>query len=190
MMILATINSQTYHIDVGFSNFGALTPMLLAENVTADCAPGLKVRLVRRVIPDSVTDQKLWVVEMQDSHSKVWNNGYCFSETEFLPQDFSNMNFRTMTDPASWFTSTFILTKLLLEDCGENGVDRKVVGALTMFDDTLERRIDGGEAEVLLTCKSESERVEALEKWFGVVLSDEEKEGIKGFKSEIMKGSS
>jgi arylamine N-acetyltransferase len=185
MVILANINSKTYHIDVGFANFGTLSPLPLEDGAMVNCVPGLEARLVRRSIPDNVTDQKLWVLETRDSHSNVWKNGYCFGETEFLPQDFASLNFRTMRDPSSWFTTTFILTKVLLAEETDDSKDKVAVGTLTMFGDTLQRRLDGGDSEVILVCKSEAERVAALEKWFGIALSTEEKEAIKGFASEI-----
>ena len=94
------------------------------------------------------------------------------------PLDFKTLNFRTMTDPASWFTTTFILTKVRLD--GE-----KAVGTLTMVGDTLQTRIDGGESEVLLLCNSEEDRIGALEKWFDVVLTSGEKDAIKGTAAEI-----
>lgn len=39
--------------------------------------------------------------------------------------------------------------------------------------------------ETLVECKSEVERWEALEKWFGIVLGEEERRGIKGLVSEL-----
>lgn len=184
MVIIAFIGDKKYHIDVGFANFGTLAPLLLVENSQEDCVPGLEARLVKRTIADNVTDQKLWVFETCDAHSKQWKAGYCFGETEFLPQDFYNLNFRTMKDPASWFTTTFILTRILLKE-GPEAEDQVAQGTLTMFGNVLQRRLDGGESEVLLECKSETERVEALEKWFFVKLTEDEVQAISGTAAEI-----
>jgi arylamine N-acetyltransferase len=192
MVLIATINSLPYHIDVGFANFGTLSPMRLEENAIVNCVPGLQARLVRRSIAENVTDQKLWVLETCDSHSRTWQPGYCFSEMEFLPQDFRTFNFRTMRDSTSWFTTTLVLTKVLLsEEPNGNGgeSERDAIGTLTLFGDTLKRRVDGGESEELVICKSEVERVEVLQKWFDVVLSAEERVGIKGLVSEIAEQS-
>ena len=190
MVILAIIDSKTYHIDVGFTNYCALSPFPLEEKAVTKCVPGLEARLVRRSIPDNVTDQELWVLETRDSHSNAWKYGYCFGETEFLPQDFTTLNFRNMRDPTSWFTTTFVLTKILLVENTEEDKDRVVAGTLTMFGDTLQRRLDGGESEVLVVCKSEAERIGALEKWFGIILATEQRKAIKGFASEIKETSS
>jgi hypothetical protein len=34
-------------------------------------------------------------------------------------------------------------------------------------------------------CKTEDERMEALEKWFGIRLTEEEKQGIRGWSTEL-----
>jgi hypothetical protein len=34
-------------------------------------------------------------------------------------------------------------------------------------------------------CKSEAERVRALEQYFGIVLTEEQREGIRGYVTEI-----
>jgi arylamine N-acetyltransferase len=185
MIILILIRGKTYHVDVGFANYGSLSPLLLQENATAACVPGLEVRLIRKSIPDNVTDQKLWVLEVRDSHSNTWKNGYCFGETEFLPQDFTTLNFRTMRDPASWFTTTFILTRVLMEESGASSEDKEAIGTLTIMGDTLQRRVHGGASEVILVCKSEPDRIAMLEKWFNVVLNTEEQRAIVGLASEI-----
>jgi arylamine N-acetyltransferase len=184
MVILAIIQGKTYHIDVGFANLGAPSPLLLEENVQVKCVPGLEAQLIKRVIPDNVTDQKLWILENRGSHSKQWRSGYCFGEMEFLPQDFYTLNFRTMTDPASWFTKTFILTRILLKE-GTEDEETEIQGTITITNDILQRRIDGGEAEVMMTFKSEQERIEALEKHFYVKLTDDEVKAISGSAAEI-----
>jgi arylamine N-acetyltransferase len=184
---LALIEGKTYHIDVGFANYSALTPLLLEENVQGNCTTGLEARLVKRVIADNVTDQKLWVLENRDSHSNQWKAGYCFGETEFLPQDFYTLNYRTMTDPASWFTTTFILTRILLKE-GHDAELNEPQGTITINKDVLQRRIDGGETEVLMKFTSEEQRVEALEKYFFVKLTDSEVKAIWGTAAEIKLG--
>jgi len=184
MVIIAFIEGKRYHIDVGFGNFGPLSPLLLEDSSHGLCVPGLEARLNYRTIADNVTDQKLWVLETCDTHSKDWKAGYCFGETEFLPQDFKSLNFRTMKDPTSWFTTTFVLTRIILK-AGPESEEQEAQGTLTMFGNVLQRRVDGGATEVLLDCKSEAERVQTLEKWFFVKLTEEEIAAIKGTSAEI-----
>jgi len=180
MVIIATINSKIYHIDVGFANFGTLGPLPLEDGASVDCVPGLVARLVYRNIAEYTTDQKLWVLETKDINSTEWSPGYCFGTTEFLPQDFKTLNFRTMTDPTSWFTFTVVVTRVTLKEGKE-----EAEGTLTMFGDTVQKRVDGGPSDVVEVCKSEEQRVTALEKWFGIVLSEEEIKAIGGHITEI-----
>jgi arylamine N-acetyltransferase len=180
MVILATINNKVYHIDVGFGNFGTLSPIPMEHGASVDCVPGLVARLVFRSIAEYTTDQKLWVLEIKDNHSSDWFPGYCFSTLEFLPQDFRTINYRMMTDPTSWFTYTVVLSRVALKE----GKD-EAEGTITIFGDTIQKRVSGGPSVVIEVFKSEEQRVKALERWFGVVLDEEEIKAIEGFVSEI-----
>jgi arylamine N-acetyltransferase len=185
MVILTTINSKLYLIDVGFSNFGTLSPMLLKKGELVKGVPGLEAQLAHRPLLGTESGQNFWILETRDSHSGGWKNGYCFCETEFFPPDFESMSYRAHTDPTSWFTTVFILTKVILDNNTTEGVNSEVIGTLNMVGSILQRRVNGKEKEVLLVCNSEPERIAALEKWFGVFLTTEEHKAIKGCVSEI-----
>ena len=43
----------------------------------------------------------------------------------------------------------------------------------------------GGKTKVVEDCRTEEERLEALEKWFGMRFTEEEKAGIKGWGTEL-----
>jgi len=43
----------------------------------------------------------------------------------------------------------------------------------------------GGKTQIITTCNTEGERVEALEKYFQISLTNEEKEDIHGYVSEL-----
>jgi len=180
MLIIATLNGKRYHIDVGFANFGAWIPMPLEEGAMVKGIPGIDVRLAYRQNPHFVSDQKCWFVETRDATSQQWKNGYCFTEVEFLPQDFGYLNYRTMSDPESWFTFTLILTRLWPSEDGD-----EVLGSLTMVNEAIQRRVGGGAAETVASCKTETERVQALDKWFGISLTEEEAKGVVGCKIEL-----
>jgi len=124
-------------------------------------------RLVYCTIANYTTDQKLWVLETRSAMSNIWAVGYCFSELEFLPEDFVHFNYRTYDDPTSWFTYRLIVTKVLLDEQG----GEEAVGTVTLIGDTLNKRVEPNAAEDVVVCKSERERVE---KWFGVKLKDED----------------
>lgn len=67
--------------------------------------------------------------------------------------------------------------KTLLEE-GE------VVGTVILVGGEVKRRVRG-KSEVLKVCKMERERVEALERWFGIDSGQEEVRGIKGMVTEL-----
>ena len=115
MIILVNIAGRTYHVDVGFSTMGAIAPLLLEKGPSGEGVPGNQVRLVRKKIAEGSSGQAMWVLEMKNQSSEEWRPGYCFSELEFLEQDFRNLNFRTSRDPTSWFTYTLVMTRVLLE---------------------------------------------------------------------------
>lgn len=77
----------------------------------------------------------------------------------------------------SFFNHTILCVRTLME--GED-----LVGVLTMVDGKVKRRI-GGVSETLVDCISEVERWEALEKWFGIVLGEQERAGIRGLSTEL-----
>lgn len=209
--VFVRVYGQTYVSDVGFGGRGSLEPILLKEGETGKGMPGVVQRLARRPVADwAVTGEekgKMWIIDVPDEKmsgeenglvtngeapndesmraEKGWRAAYCFVDTEWLPQDFETINFRMCRDPKSIFVQNLILTKPLLDENAET-----CVGQLNLVKDEVSRRMydDNGrptEKEVLVKCKSEAERVKALEDWFGVVLRPEEARAIKGLPSEI-----
>ena len=189
-VIIVTIGSQKYLVDVGFGAHGAIEPVLLEEGATAKGVPGVTQRLVQRKLAPFTAGQVMWLVEVNiskedepaaDSEDAVWRPAYCFSEQEWLPQDFEIMNYRTSHDPRSMFTYRILVTKTILNDSGDSAV-----GQLTLVGDEATRRMGGkGDKEILRKCKSEHDRVDALERWFGMKLTPEEVAGIRSRVTEI-----
>lgn len=64
-----------------------------------------------------------------------------------------------------------------------------VVGTLGLVGGKVKKRVwmeeEGWSTEVVADCKNEIERREVLEKWFGIVLGEEERRGIRGLVSEL-----
>lgn len=102
---------------------------------------------------------------------------YCFSELEFLPKDYKIMSSWTSQSRKSWFTYRVVAVKRILK--GE-----EEVGSLILGGGDVTRRVKG-KTEHLRTCKTEEERVRALEDVFGLRLTDEEKRGIGGMVTEL-----
>lgn len=87
------------------------------------------------------------------------------------------MNFQTSQSRISWFTHRIVVVKMIMEE-GE------IVGTLMLVGGDLKRRIKGG-TEDLKACKTEEDRVQALEEWFGIKVRDDERAGIRGMVTEL-----
>ena len=123
------------------------------------------------------------MLETRSASDGLWKDGYAFTEMEFFAQDSRTFNFRTHRDGTSWFTYIVICTIFTVRETGDG--DCEATGTLTSVGDTLSGRQGPVAAEIILVCQTEEERVEALEKWFGIHLEPDEVAGIKGLKTEI-----
>ena len=193
-----------YLVDIGLGAQGSLQPIRLDEDgAVARGAPGVVLRLIKRHLADFTSGQRMWVLEFctvkrseeepmdaaRMTESVEWKAAYAFEDREWLPHDFAPLNFSQSMNPRSMFVKTVVLTRVVLsEDGGE------AVGQVTCVGGEISRRMRVGhkgevgwrvEKEVLRVCESEEERVEGLERWFGVVLRQDERRGIKGLASEI-----
>lgn len=103
---------------------------------------------------------------------------YCFTDTEFLPQDIAVMTFKTTGDVRGSFFNHVLF-------CGRNLlVKGEVVGRLDLMGGRLKRRL-GGVETVVEVVESEVERWEVLEREFGIVLGDQERSGITGLVTKL-----
>lgn len=185
MVTIVTIGGKKYLVDVGVGSHGPVLPVPLEEDgfSTMNVKPSHEIRLRREHIPDNShrtnPEQLLWVYSLRFSAESDWLPGYCFSEVEFLPQDYETMNFFVSRSPKSWFTYHVVCLKFLMDEESE-----EIVGDITLFGRELnDRRM--GKGNKIATVASEEERVEALEKYLGVKLSAAEKAGIHGMVTMI-----
>lgn len=139
-----------------------------------------RIRLQKRAIAESYGERsnELWCYDVchdpqeEEEAKSVWIPTYCFTETEFLPQDYEMMSWFTSTHRTSFFTRSVTSTSMLMDEHQE-----KIIGNLTLFGDTVRRTV-GADREVVRECKSEEERVDALREFFGIELTEEERSGI------------
>ncbi|KAL8719671.1 MAG: hypothetical protein Q9225_003346 [Loekoesia sp. 1 TL-2023] len=162
----------------GFGSNGATAPLLLAEdNVQKRLGQG-EMRLIQSKIPEQTdTAQKLWIYQIRYTPEGDWEPTYCFTEVEFLPQDYEMMNFWTSQNRCSFFTYSIVMAKMVMED-------GKLVGTVTMKDVEAKKRM-GSEVVDTRTCKSEQDRLQVLREWFGIRLTEEEQRGIRGTVTEL-----
>lgn len=186
MINIVTIEGKQYVVDVGFGSSGPHHPIPLEEGYTSANVGTQSLRLIRETPPDLLTNaaaatstaQHLWQYEYRHADDKPWLPAYCFSRTEFSPNDFVMMNHFTSTSRTSWFTYMVICMKMVMEN-------NELVGDVTMAGPEVKRRT-GGQSTTLAILESEEQRIEALAKYFGIKLSAEERNGIRGMSSELV----
>jgi hypothetical protein len=88
------------------------------------------------------------------------------------------MNKDTSQNPKSLFNNIIVCTKVNYDE------QLQAVSRTILADLKLKNRVNG-ESKPITTFKTEQERVAALEKEFGVKLSQEEIEAIKGRKTAV-----
>lgn len=171
---------QDIQVDVGFGSSCAVRPLPLKENAIVPYIAPAEMRLVRDCIPE-FTDksQRAWIYQVRYTPESKWLDNICFSETEFLPQDFSALNFYTSQNPSSWFCQSFVCSLFLM-----NENEQEIQGQCTMAGKEVKRRVHG-QTEVLETLGSEDDRTLALAKWFGLHFREDEVQGIRGLPSQI-----
>ncbi|KAL4891926.1 hypothetical protein BDV59DRAFT_203186 [Aspergillus ambiguus] len=179
MVLIVTITGQKYMVDVGFGRNGPTCPLPLIENASATLITPSEMRLIKTSLAESVDQtQKFWVYQARSNPGSPWGPNYSFSEMEFLPQDFSMMNFATSKNPSSWFTQRLVCTRVILSEAAEP------VGIYIMSG-TEVKKILRGESEVVATLNTEEDRVRAMAEYFGMHFHEHEVEGIRGLPSQI-----
>ncbi|KAL3425180.1 Arylamine N-acetyltransferase [Phlyctema vagabunda] len=183
--IVTLPNGERYMVDVGFGGDGATQPLPLIPNQATTNLGTQEVRLIRDFIPTQTRRQdekdKLWIYQYRNGTHLEWNSFFAFPETEFLPQDFEVMNFYTSQSfAATNFQTRRLLIVLFLK--GEEG--EQIVGKVMLVNGEVKRN-DGGKTKTILSCKTEAERIRALSEHFGISLTDEQRDGIKGRNVEL-----
>jgi len=180
MLNLVRLDGEWYVVDVGMGAMGPNIPYPLQDGFETTRIAPRKIRIQCRPIAESYAKNrtsgspKMWCYdfcyEPAGNADDKWVPVYCFTETEFLPQDYEVMSWFTSTHPSSFFTRYVTCTKMI--QSGE-----KIVGNNTMFKGTVRETI-GSNRRVLKECTTEEERVQSLAGIFDVTLLDEEITGI------------
>jgi arylamine N-acetyltransferase len=181
MVNLITIGEQKYLIDVGFGSNGPHQPIPLQREFKFHNVGDQFGRLLSGPIPQHTSkNQTLWQYEVCNGEGATWTQAYCFTETEFIPEDFTIINYYMSTSRESWFTFHVVCVLMLLDE-----ESQKIVGDLTLFNNTLKRRL-GATSEALETFTSDEERVAALAKFFNITVSKAGRESVRHTSSEIL----
>lgn len=180
MVNFVTIGETKYHVDVGFGAEGPVCPMPLDHTGTVKphIVPS-EARLQWRNIQDNTDpNQRLWVYEYRRDKYSEWEPKYAYTELEYLPQDYAVMNYFTSTSPRTFFTRVTVVEKKLV------GADGELAGNLILMGNSLKWRVNGHK-EKEIEFSNETDRLDSLEKHFGIRFGQVQREGIRGLPSEI-----
>lgn len=182
MLNLVRLDDLWWVVDAGVGPWGPNIVYPLQDGFETIATPPRRIRLQKRRIPESYARTeadapKLWCYDEcrkpdVPEGERVWTPAYCFTETEFLPQDYEMMSFFTSTSPKSIFTSNLLCTKLLLDEKKEN-----IVGDVTLFNDRIRKTVNG-KHELSEELKTEKERIQVLGDMLDVHLKEEEIDSI------------
>jgi arylamine N-acetyltransferase len=184
MLNLVRLDGEWYVVDVGMGAMGPNLPYPLRDGFETTSIAPRKIRLQLRSIAESYAklssssagSPKMWCYDLcyepVGSTEDKWVPVYCFTETEFLPQDYQMISWFTSTHATSFFTRNVTCTKMIMDEAKE-----KIVGNVTLFGDTIRESI-GSQRRVLKECTTEDERVQALSEIFNITLADHEKNAI------------
>lgn len=181
MLNLVRFDDQWYVVDVGMGIMGPNIIFPLQDGYESLSVPPRRIRLQKRVIPEraSLCEEyapTLWCFDVCSKPSldgcSKWITTYCFTETEYLPQDYEIMSWFTSTSPKSFFTSLVICQKMLLDEAADS-----IVGSICLLDMTLYETVRG-QKTVLAEFATEQERIAALADVFHIHLSDTQQRAV------------
>ena len=176
--IVTLADGTKYMVDVGFGGDGATKPLPLIDGHVLQNLGSQEIRLVHSTLPDQVDKSKpLWIYQYRNSKDAEWNSYYAFPEIEFLEVDFGILNYWASTCPDSFQTSTMLIVKFLR-------TGDKITGKRMLFNDLVKENL-GGKTQLVQKLESEAERIKALKTLFGLELTDEERNGIRGHVTEL-----
>ncbi|KAH9816345.1 arylamine n-acetyltransferase [Teratosphaeria destructans] len=184
MLNLVRLDDRWYVVDVGMGAMGPNIVYPLEDGYEAESIAPRRIRLQRRCIPEHAAEQeedaqKLWCFDVcfkpdiSDSSKNEWVPTYCFTETEFLPQDYEMMSWWTSTSPKSFFTYVLLCTKMIQDEESE-----KIIGDVSLVGNSVKRKTAPGQRDVIRELRSEQVRIKAIKDIFGIELTPEEQAAI------------
>ncbi|KAL1959312.1 hypothetical protein VTO42DRAFT_2499 [Malbranchea cinnamomea] len=182
MVIFVTIGTDKYMVDVGFGPNCPTRPLLMEEGRISPSVGPNETRLIRGASAAAESDQKQWIYQFRANAEDAWKPGYLFSELEFLREDYEIMNFWTSQNRRSHFTRGFLVSRFLLNETKDD-----IVGCVMLLKNVIKQN-SNGEVQVLLTLKTDEERVDALARLFSIHLLPMEIRGIRSLVSELVTG--
>jgi arylamine N-acetyltransferase len=173
--------------DVAFGGDGATKPLPLVEGHVTHNMGTQEVRLIKDHIPaqiDRRSHTKMWIYQYRNSYIQTWNSFYAFYEVEFSAEDYDVMNWYTGHSPESPQLGGLLVIKFLRRQKTDGKGKHEIFGKRMLVQDTVKENLNG-KTIIVETCTSEKDRIAALEKWFGITLTEAEIKGIVGWRTEL-----
>lgn len=180
MVNLVTVNGRRHLVDVGFGSLCPPHPVPLEHDHEFVGVAGIHGKLEYRALKEHTDpSQRVWVYSAMAREDAPWQEMYAVAEIEFIPGDFDVMNLKTMTSPQSFFVQHVTCVRTILDPARD-----RAVGLLILHRDNVKQR-RAGQPDTHETLETEAQRVRALEKYFGILLTPEEQGAIRGLASEL-----
>ncbi|KAF4465024.1 arylamine n-acetyltransferase 2 [Fusarium albosuccineum] len=188
---IVRIGETSYPVDVGYGANGPISPVKMSHGHIQSHVGRSCIRLRHDSLPQALNkDAKSWIYEHQVDEFAAWVPLYCFPDSEFFPEDIATINLSPSKSPTSFFLKKVICVRftqakeaMALEGLQRviEGLDQRadIDGVLILNHNWLKWRRNGAnvfEKEL----RNEAERLDALERFFGISLSKLEKRAIKG----------
>lgn len=189
---------------MAFGGDGPTIPLPLDANAVHQNLGQQQVRLVKEWLPDQTwrpsgadgDRHKYWVYQYRNDTTLAWNSFYAFLEMEFTPTDWLRVNAYT-SEPGFIHMETIIVVKFLgrggsastqktSDDVSLSSETMEIYGKRMLVDGVVKENL-GGRTKVLFECHTEQARVQALKDLFDIELTDDERNGIKGWSKELVK---
>ncbi|KAF2221539.1 arylamine N-acetyltransferase 4 [Elsinoe ampelina] len=186
-------DGERWSSDVGFGGDGPTGALRLGDEGAVVNLGRQEVRISRGVFPGTVDGGRngVWFYEYRNGKEGTWERYYAFGDQEASLWELECANWWVGTHPDSFQRKQVLVVMFLREEREVDGVGEgreaelvRVVGKVMLVDGIVKRNM-GGKTEVIKVCKTEAERVDALREYFGITLTDEEKKGIQGFRTEL-----
>ncbi|PWY88827.1 cysteine proteinase [Aspergillus sclerotioniger CBS 115572] len=184
-------NGTKYSIDVGFGgdapSISTISSISSANQLSIFSNLGpQQIRLSQSHIPlqspflthsPESQNNKFWIYRYRNRPTHEWNSFYCFQEIEFFEADFEVVNlFACLRSPVH--RGSVLVVRFLRGDVN-------IIGKVMLVDKLIKVNL-GGKTRVVHEFTTEEGRMQALWKYFGIRLTEEEKEGIRGWDKELL----
>ncbi|RVD85623.1 uncharacterized protein DFL_003940 [Arthrobotrys flagrans] len=166
---------KRYLVDVGYGGAAIVRPMELVEGTVIDGVGEGEHRLIKATVPEARRKELHWLVQHRLSSKAEWTDLYMFFEVEAILDDCVIWSNWSSTQEAL-FKSNILVAMVIREG-------NEPVGKYTLWNDIVRKTSQTKVEHFPLL--NEADRVKAFDTYFGIILSEEDTEAIKGREPEL-----